>query len=503
MEGDPVIMFKRFPRQLLTRAGSGAAIIALVAVTGYGLGQTQAARSIASAAPASTSAPPRAGTVAAPAVTTSYAPVVSAAAPAVVTVRVEGRARMVPTQMPDDPLFREFFGRRFQIPQTPRRLSGLGSGVIATTDGYILTNNHVVEGSDRVTVELTDRRTLPAKVVGTDPATDLALLKVDATNLPTLPIGDSSRVNVGDVVLAIGNPLNVGQTVTMGIISAKGRATGLGDGSYEDFLQTDAPINQGNSGGALVSATGELVGINSQILTPSGGNIGLGFAIPSNMARQVMDQLKSDGKVVRGRLGVRIQNITSDMASSLKLADVSGAIVSSVEPGGPAEHAGVKQGDVIVAINGEKVADSNALKNRIASARPGTKIDVDVVRDGRKQTLQATVDTLDSKDVRRTSLGTGSEEGGGFGMTVEPLTREDARNLGLKRSEGVIIRDVDPDGAAGAAGLRADDVIVQVDGQVVKTPTELKSALTRAGGRPALLLVARENTEIFVTLKQK
>ncbi len=496
-------MINRSPRQLLARASSGAAILALVAITGYSVGQTQAGRSTAAAAPITSPAAP----VAAPAVTTSYATVVGAAAPAVVTVRVDRRARMVPTEMPqlpDDPLLREFFSRRFRGPQMPRapRQSGLGSGVIASADGYILTNNHVVEGTDRVNVELSDRRNFEAKVVGTDPASDLALLKIEAANLPTLPIGDSSRVNVGDVVLAIGNPLGVGQTVTMGIISAKGRSTGLGDGSYEDFLQTDAPINQGNSGGALISATGELVGINSQILTPTGGNIGLGFAIPSNMARQVMDQLKSDGKVVRGRLGVSIQAVTADIASSLKLENVGGALVSGVEPGTAAERAGLKQGDVIVGINGEKLADSNALRNRIAGTRPGTTVGVDLLRDGRPQTLQATIEQLDAKDVERTARRGSDSEGGGFGMSVEPLTPEIARSLGLRRSEGVVIRDLDPEGAAAAAGLRPEDVILQVNGQAVKTPAELKSALDSVTDRPALLLVARQEAQIYVTVRK-
>jgi serine protease Do len=497
-------MFKLTPHHLLTRAGTGAAVVALVVVTGYSVGQTQAARATAVAAPvtASSSAP-----VAAPALTTSYADVVRSAAPAVVTIRVDKRASMVPTQspdLPDDPLFREFFGRRFQTPRQPRapHQAGLGSGVIATPDGYILTNNHVIDGADTVRVELSDKRTFDAKVVGADPASDLAVLKIDASNLKTLPMGDSSRVNVGDVVLAIGNPLGVGQTVTMGIISAKGRATGVGDGSYEDFLQTDAPINQGNSGGALISATGELVGINSQILTPTGGNIGLGFAIPSNMARQVMDQLRTNGKVVRGRLGVMIQNVTADIASSLELGDVGGALVSGVEPDGPADRAGVKQGDVIVGIDGEKISDNNALRNRIASTRPGSKVAIDILRDGRPQTLQTTVDQLKPEATARASRENGSEPGG-FGMTVEPLTPEIARSLQLtRRTEGVVIREVSPDGAAAAAGLQEGDVIVKVNGQAVKSPAELKTALDQTGSRPALLLVARQNAEVFVTIKK-
>jgi len=489
------------PRQLLTRAGTGAAVVALVAVTGYSVGQTQAVRATAAAAPVTTSTP-----VVAPAVTTSYANVVDAAAPAVVTVRVSGRAKMVPTQMPDDPLLREFFGRRFDVPQQRRapRIAGLGSGVIATADGYILTNNHVVDGAESVTVELTDRRSFAAKVVGTDPATDLAVLKIDASNLQAIAFGDSSKVKVGDVVLAIGNPLNVGQTVTMGIVSAKGRSTNGGE-AYEDFIQTDAPINEGNSGGALVSATGELVGINSQILTPSGGNIGLGFAIPSNMARQVMDQLRSEGKVVRGKLGVTIQNVTADLASTLKLSNVGGALISGVTEGSAAERAGLRQGDVIVGINGEKVVDNNALRNRIAGTRPGTKVAIEIVRDGKPQTVQATVDQLDAKEaLRSTRNGDGAgNDAGGFGLTVEPLTADAARALGLRQRSGVLIAEVDPDGAAAAAGLQENDVILQVNGQAVKDPSELKAALANGDARPVLLLVARRDAQIFVTMKKQ
>jgi Do/DeqQ family serine protease len=497
-------MFKASPRHMLARAGAGVAALALVAATGYSVGQTQADRAVAAASPI-TASPPVERTATDQPAPGSYANVVRSAAPAVVTVRVEKRASFVPTgvpQLPDDPMFREFFGRRFQAPRRPPRTprqSGLGSGVIATADGYILTNNHVVEGAERVRVELTDRRTLDAKVVGTDAASDLALLKVEATGLPTMPMGDSSRVNVGDIVLAIGNPLNVGQTVTMGIISAKGRATGVGDGSFEDFLQTDAPINQGNSGGALVSTTGELVGINSQILTPTGGNIGLGFAIPSNMARNVMDQLRTDGKVVRGRLGVLIQNVTADMAASLKLSDVSGALVSSVEPGSAAEKAGLRQGDVIVGIAGEKLADNNALRNRIAGTRPGTSIALDILRDGKRQTLTATVELM--PEGTEVASGEGRSDRSGYGMTVEPLTPEIARSLQLTRREGVVVRDVDPDGAAAAAGLEPGDVIAQVNGEAVRTPADLKTALAKVTDRPALLLVARRDAEVFLTIR--
>jgi Do/DeqQ family serine protease len=329
-------------------------------------------------------------------------------------------------------------------------------------------------------------------------------LKIDGTNLPTVAIGDSSKVRVGDVVLAVGNPLGVGQTVTMGIVSAKGRATGVGEGAYEDFLQTDAPINQGNSGGALVNLHGELVGINSQILTPTGGNIGLGFAIPSNMAREVMEQLKTDGHVRRGKLGISVQSVNADLADSLNLPGAAGALVSGVEPGSPAEDAGLEQGDVITALNGEKVADSNALRNRIASTRPGTKVTLEVLRDGREHRLQATLAEVESAQSRTSDEGeSGDRRFGPTGMAVETLTPQIARELGIAgRREGVVVRDVNPDGAAAAAGLRPGDVIRQVNGAAVKTPAELRTALGAATERPALLLVTRDNADIFVALRK-
>jgi serine protease Do len=273
----------------------------------------------------------------------SYASIVDRVSPAVVTIRSQRMVRMTNQQLPDHPFFREFFGERFDPRRMPeRREGGMGSGVVVRPDGYILTNNHVVDGAEKVTIELTDGRTLEADVVGTDAPTDLAVLKVDAADLKTLPLGNSEEVRVGDVVLAVGNPLGVGQTVTMGIVSAKGRATGgNGDGGYEDFIQTDAPINRGNSGGALVNTEGELIGINSQILSPSGGNIGIGFSIPVNMAQHVMSQLIDHGEVRRGRLGVTIQAITPDLARALNLSTTTGALVSNIEDGSPAASAGL------------------------------------------------------------------------------------------------------------------------------------------------------------------
>ncbi|MBV9959402.1 MAG: Do family serine endopeptidase [Acidobacteria bacterium] len=325
---------------------------------------------------------------------TSYAEVVSRVAPAVVTIHSQSRVR-APQQFPftEDSYFRDFFGERDNAPpiRAQQRRSGLGSGVIVSTDGYILTNHHVVDGAEEIKVDLNDNRTLDARLVGSDPPSDLAVLKIDVTGLPVLPLGDSERVRVGDVVLAIGNPLGVGQTVTMGIISAKGRQTGLSDGSFEDFLQTDAPINQGNSGGALVSTRSELVGINSQILSPSGGSIGIGFAIPSNMARRVMEQLIQTGKVRRGQLGVVAQKVTTDIASRLGLREARGVVVAQVQPGSAAARAGIRQGDVITSLNGVEIKDPNSFRNQVASTPPGSEIALTVLRDGREQQVRATL----------------------------------------------------------------------------------------------------------------
>src|SRR3954471_8957733 len=475
------------------KSAVAAAAAAIVTMAAWRAPQASSYLAAASAAPAVASAP---AAVPAAVAGASYAPVVERVMPAVVTIRVEKRATMVPTdqQIPDD-LFRRFFGE--QAPQQrrgqriPRGVErGLGSGVIVSQDGYILTNNHVVDSADTVKVDLPDTRSFTAKVIGTDPATDLAVVKIDAKNLPTIVFGDSDAVKVGDVVLAVGNPLGIGETVTSGIISAKGRQTPDGSDGYQDFLQTDAAINHGNSGGALVNAGGQLIGINSQILSPSDGNIGLGFAIPSNMAKHVMDQLIANGTVRRAKLGITVQRITPDLATSLGLASPKGALVSSVEEGGPASKAGFKQGDVITSYNGKAVADNNQLRNAVAATAPGTRVSVEVLRDGRPQSLQATVGELQGGKVRAggPSLER-SESTGKFGMTVD------------NDDEGVVITDLDPSGIAAESGLQPGDVIQKVDGKQVRSVESLKSALDRKDGKPSLLIVNRKGTTLFLTLR--
>jgi Do/DeqQ family serine protease len=488
-------MFKRF-------AKPGGLAIAGVALT-TALVMRAPDPKVAAASPVTTAAPAAVSTVP----VSSYAPVVENVTPAVVTIRVEKRAEATPTdgqmQMPDD-FFRQFFGGRGLqvIPRRPRGIErGLGSGVIVKPEGYILTNNHVVDGADEVTVDLPDKRHFTAKVVGTDPLTDLAVVKVDAKDLPTLPLGDSDAVRVGDVVLAVGDPMGIGETVTSGIISAKGRRTDLGGNSYEDFLQTDAPINHGNSGGALVNTSGQLIGINSQILSANDGNIGIGFAIPSNMAKNVMNQLLENGKVRRGKLGVTVQPLTPDMATAMNLTSSKGAVVSNVEDGSPGEQAGLKQGDVITQFNGKPIADSDQLRNEVAATAPGTSVSLQVIRNGATRNVQATLAELDTKT---TFTGSHSSESGKgkFGMSIEPLTPDIAAQLGLPRStKGVVVADVDPAGAAADAQLQEGDVIEKVNGQVVTTTEALKSALDANASKPNLLLINRKGTEVFVTLR--
>jgi serine protease Do len=377
-------------------------LLALAAAFAVGCAQIDVPENTAPSKPSVNPAPTRVVPSGAPeTAVVSYSDVVKRVSPAVVTIQSERRTR-APRQFPflDDPRFRERFGGEAPAPPQPRgRVQrGLGSGVVVSADGYILTNHHVVDGADQIRVGFANRQTYEARVVGSDPPSDLAVLKIAATDLPELVLGNSDAVEVGDVVLAVGNPLGLEQTVTAGIISAKGRSTGVSDGSFEDFLQTDAPINQGNSGGALVNTAGEVIGINSQILSPTGGNIGIGFAIPSNMARNVMEQLIRTGDVRRGQLGVVVEPVTSDVAAETGLEKIRGVLVGRVQTGSAAERAGIRAGDIITAFNGETVNESNELRNRVATTLPGTKVTLTVFRDGRETQLGAELGELEMRE---------------------------------------------------------------------------------------------------------
>ena len=440
----------------------------------------------------------------------SYADVVSRVAPAVVTIHANKRVRE-PQQFPffDDPFGGVFGNRnREQQPQPREQLErALGSGVIVSADGYIITNHHVVDGAENIQIDLTDGRTVDAKLVGSDAPSDLAVLKIGQSGLPFLTPGDSDKVRVGDVALAIGNPLNVGQTVTMGIISAKGRSTGLGSGAFEDFLQTDAPINQGNSGGALVNTNGDLIGINSQILGgASGGNIGIGFAIPSNMVKTVMDQLIKAGKVRRGQLGISVRRVDSDMAQSLGMSETKGIIVNSVTAGSAAERAGIRQGDVIIALDGSPVNETNAFRNRIASAGPGAQVTLTILRDNREQKITATTGEFKEDQAKNEQGETGPDAAGQgkLGLSVVPLTPEIASQLNLRAgTEGVIVEAVDPAGPGASAGLARGDVIQEVNRQPIRSADDLRAAIQKNGNKPALLLINRRGDQIYVTVRPR
>jgi serine protease Do len=441
---------------------------------------------------------------------TSYADIVARTAPAVVNINSERRAERAPQQFPfgDDEFFRQFqFPQQNQRPPVER---GVGSGVIVSADGTILTNYHVVEGADKIRVEMNDGKTFDAKIVGLDQPSDLAVLKIEGQNLPFLNLGNSDNVRVGDIILAIGNPLGIGQTVTAGIISAKGRRTGLSDGSFEDFLQIDAPINRGNSGGALVNLSGELIGINSQILSggAGGGNIGIGFSIPSNMAKSVMEQLIANGRVRRGMLGVNIQNITEDLAQGLGLKDTKGVLVSNVRPNSAAGKAGIERGDVITAINGEMVEDSNVLRNKVAGTLPGSEITLTIVRNGGEQQVKAVLEEFQVEEAKNSETPNNNnnnrqtpEQQGKLGLTLQPVTPEIAARLQLSGdAKGLIVTEVEPNGAAAARGVARGDVILEINKQEVNTLDDVQSAIEKSGNNPILLLISRRGQTIFLTV---
>lgn len=440
--------------------------------------------------------------------TGSFSPVVKKVLPSVVRVNVKQKARFASAQMPEmPPELRRFFGPGMpgmpgDSDEAPRgaRPQGVGSGVIVTADGYILTNNHVVEGAEEVKVSLQDGRELDAKVVGTDPKSDVAVIKVDGGELPALAIGDSDRLEVGDVVLAIGNPFGIGQTVTMGIVSATGRATmGL---DYEDFIQTDAAINPGNSGGALVDASGRLVGINTAILSRSGGNQGIGFAIPVDLARDVMESLVKDGRVTRGYLGVMIQDINPALAKEFGLSENKGALVGDVTPDGPAAKAGLESGDVVTSFEGKEVRDSRHLKLAVAKIHPGDTASVKVLRDGKMKTIKIKVGELPGeKQVSKASEP--EEEGTLNGVGVSDLDSKTRRQYNVPSGlDGAVVSQVAPDSAAAEAGLQAGDVILEINRTGVKDAGDAVRLTEKAHDRTTLLKVWSRGGSRYVVVDE-
>jgi serine protease Do len=431
----------------------------------------------------------------------SYAPIVGKVAPSVVKIFVSSSVPQTQLLGQDQQLFRRFFG---QIPQSsgPMLQHGLGSGVIVSSDGYILTNNHVVKNAKEIRVTLTDGRTFNAKVVGTDPETDVALIKVEANNLPALTLADSNKVEVGDVVLAIGNPFGVGQTVTSGIISAKNRVTS--GGGDQDFIQTDAAINPGNSGGALVDTEGRLVGINSEILSRSGGNQGIGFAIPSNLCRWVMDSLIKNGHVDRGFLGIEIQNLTPGLAQAFKDNNLQGALIGSVTPDSPAAAAGLQAGDVIVEFNGQPVQDASQLKLQVAETGPGTSVPVVVMRNGDKKTVNVTLRGVPDKGVA--SANSQNNENGAAkdalgGVSVSNLNPEVRSELNIPENvHGALITQVNPSSASYEAGLRTGNVIVGINQHPVANAQDAINDTTKPVGNETLVKVWSQNGVHYVAV---
>ncbi len=442
---------------------------------------------------------------------TGFAPMIKTVLPDVVNIStskvVKGSDRMNNQEgMPDDipPFLQQFFGQQFgQNPGSrapkPRdqREDSLGSGVIVSPDGYILTNNHVIDGATDVRVTLADKRQVKATVVGTDPKTDVAVLKIEGSGFPSITVGDSSKVQVGDYALAVGDPFGVGQTVTMGIISAMNRGN-LGIEDYEDFIQTDAPINPGNSGGALVNDRGELVGINTAILSHgSGGNEGIGFAIPINLARSVMSQILDHGKVNRAYLGIMIQDVTPGISKAMGLKEMKGALVGDVSPNGPAQKSGVQRGDVVLEVNGKEIEDSRQLRMTISMMDPNATVNLKLLRNGNPTSVSVKLGDL-PPDKEQAKAEEGPSEQALDGVTVENLDSQTIRELGLPAATtGVVVTDVSPSSPLASAGLQRGDVIQEVNHQSVKTVAQFQEAIRKAGNNP-LLLVNRKGSTIFM-----
>jgi serine protease Do len=426
--------------------------------------------------------------------------------PAVVNISTRRAAETPEAKSPfgDDERLNEFFRHFFgnQGPQGRRPVRSLGSGFVINADGHILTNNHVVDGATEIRVKLSDDRELSAKVIGRDPKTDLALIKVEATGLPVIPLGHSGELQVGEPVMAIGNPFGLQQTVTTGIVSATGRV--IGEGPYDNFIQTDASINPGNSGGPLINTRGQAVGINSAIFTQTGGSVGIGFAIPVDLAKSVVTQLAANGHVVRGYLGVGIQPVTADLARGFGISEASGALVSSVVEGSPAAKAGIKSGDVITEYDGRKVARADELPRVVAESPVGREVPVTVIRDGTRVSLRATIVKLDDgREAKAAVTGEAKADKPTLGLSLESLSPADARERGLGERGGVLVRGVQ-DGSPGAnAGLRAGDVISEINRTPVKSADDVRQAMAkRPKDKPALFLVHRDRATVYIAVNE-
>lgn len=453
----------------------------------------------------------------------AFAAVAREVSPSVVFIQVEGKASgsgTVPFSTPfgddwpfGDDFLRRFFGDEFpgfqqpsrpQQPRSERRVMGQGSGFVFKADKgllsdktYILTNNHVVADADKIRVQFNDGKEYDAKITGRDPQSDVAVIEIKAGGLSPLPFADSSQLEVGEWVVAIGNPFGLSHTLTVGVVSAKGR-TSVGINDYEDFIQTDAAINPGNSGGPLVNLNGEVVGINTAIFSRSGGNMGIGFAIPSNLAQNIANQLIEHGEVSRGYLGIVIQNLTAELAESFDVKPGKGILVAQVSDDSPAQKAGLRQGDVIVEYRGEPVTDVGDFRNRVALTAPGSKVELTVLRDGKEKSLQVTIGKL-TKD-KLVAAGP-AQSAGEIGLTVQTLTSELAKQFDAKPGEGVVVTAVEPGSIAARAGIEVGSIILQVNRKPVKSAAEFQHAAKQAADDKRLLLLIRQgDAQRFVAL---
>ncbi len=433
-----------------------------------------------------------------------FYPIVEKVAPAVVNIASSKIVRTPQNRLTpfSDPFFQQFFGN---IPRAPQKQlqRGLGSGVIVSADGYVLTNNHVVSGANDIEVLLADKRTFKATIVGTDPMTDIAVVRLDAKNLPVLTLGNSDSINVGNFVLAVGNPFGLSGTVTMGIVSAKGRGN-LGIEGYENFIQTDAAVNPGNSGGALVDVHGELIGINTAIIAgENGGNQGIGFAVPINMARQVMDQILRNGKVVRGYLGAWIQPVTPKIAKSFGLSKAQGVLLSDIAPNGSAAKAGLTKGDIVLQLNGQSVNDPSEFQLKIAMTPPGSSVQLRILRNGSEKTLTVKLGELPDKGEQAQGQD-GDSDSSLQGFSVDELTPDIARQLRLPgNTHGVVVTNVEPGSVAAESDIQRGDVILEVNHRAINNVNEFSRAMSRIGAQDALLLINRGGNTKYVVLSSQ